>query len=429
MAGLVAKKLQAPVDPAAPSGDPRTAIGRKPAAPVDPAAPNVTGDPRSAMGRKPPAPVDPAATTTVLSGDPRSGMGRPPVSSTVPGGLPTKPQVQTMTAAGGVTGDSHAMTGATPGKPAVAAGGADPAVPAGNGAVDARIAIAQKLAGNAAAKTAPAAAAGTTAANDGPLTRELNQSTDTVAGQLATLTSGNNPIIDQARAAALKAANDRGMANSSMAAQSGEEAAIASMMPVAQQDASTSFQQGRANQDTTNQFTLTDKTFQHQNEMQGRDIDSAEKIAAQNRAAAEASAAASRELGMAQISASKEMQAASIAASDRQQQFAANTQMTLADKQIAANAGMFDKDASLRRELNLQGIQANTQTNYTAQVTAILSNHDMGQEDKDAAIRNLNAIYAGSPFMPPGINISHLPPYAPPNTSNGRPPPDTSTGG
>ncbi len=77
----------------------------------------------------------------------------------------------------------------------------------------------------------------------------------TVAGNLSKLVDANSPLMQQARSRAMQTANARGLQNSTMAAQSGEEAAIASALPIAQQDASTYQKQSLTNQgavDTSN---------------------------------------------------------------------------------------------------------------------------------------------------------------------------------
>lgn len=253
---------------------------------------------------------------------------------------------------------------------------------------------------------------GTSTAGTGfpsPVLRDLDEAKDTVAGRLSKLMDVNNPIIAQARANAIKSANDRGMANSSMASGAAEEAAVASMLPVAQQDAQTSFTQGRANQDTSNQFSLTDATFGHQNEMQDKDIASNQKIAETGANAQVASAGihAGATVSAAQIgaAASERMQQASIAAQKDAQVLDGQIRGGLLDKQVAANAGLNDANLAQQRTLSLQQAQVNTQANYTAQYTTILNNHDMSPEDKTQAIVHLNAIYAGSPFLPPNLVI------------------------
>jgi hypothetical protein len=255
--------------------------------------------------------------------------------------------------------------------------------------------------------------------------RDLDEQKDTVAGRLATLMQGNNPIIAQARASALKAANDRGTANSSMAEQAGEEAAVGSMMPVAQQDAATSYNQGRSNQDVENQFELTHETFAHQNEMQGKDIASNTNLANIGAAAqvAAAGAHANAVVSAAQIGAeaSKQMQEAQIAANRQAQAVDGSIREGLLDRQIAANAGLQDGQLTFQREVARTNAGVTSQNAYSSQYTTILTDANMSAEDKTNAIVHLNAIYGGSPYLPPGLVTTSLPPL-PGNTT-------TPTGG
>ena len=73
----------------------------------------------------------------------------------------------------------------------------------------------------------------------GTPTGVVNQKTDTVAGQMESLLGGDSKYIELARKRAQQYANSRGLINSTIAAQAGEDAAINAAMPIAQQDAQT----------------------------------------------------------------------------------------------------------------------------------------------------------------------------------------------
>jgi hypothetical protein len=62
---------------------------------------------------------------------------------------------------------------------------------------------------------------------------------ETVAGQMKGLLSQDNPYITQARTRAAQAANQRGLLNTSLGVQAGEEAAISQALPIASADAQT----------------------------------------------------------------------------------------------------------------------------------------------------------------------------------------------
>ncbi len=80
---------------------------------------------------------------------------------------------------------------------------------------------------------------------------EANQ---TVAGQLKQLLSADSPYLEQGRQAGLMTASRRGLQNSTMAVQAGEQGRIAAALPIAQQDAATQAQRAELNQNTVNRF-------------------------------------------------------------------------------------------------------------------------------------------------------------------------------
>jgi hypothetical protein len=292
----------------------------------------------------------------------------------------------------------------------------------GTGAVNTAITTATGGPLTAPAPTDP----GASTTQGGPVLRDV-QDRETTAGQLALLMQSDNPVIAQARANAVKLANERGLANSSMAAGAGEEAAIGAMVPVATNTAGAFERGAMANQDVENQFGQMHETFAHQDTMQGKDIAATAANVNAQVAASMADSAARVSLGNAQIASSERMQSASLTASERIANLQANTQLTVSDRTLAHQTELFNSDASLRRELNLQGLQEHTQATYTQQLSTILTDPNMGADDKDRAIRNLNAVYAGSPYMPVGINTTGLPPRT--NTTPPPPPPPPNTGG
>lgn len=82
------------------------------------------------------------------------------------------------------------------------------------------------------------------------------QPEETVQGQLYSLLRSDSPYIQEARARAVREANKRGLQNSTLAAQSGEVAAIQSALPIAAQDAETYSRQALANQEVQNRAEL-----------------------------------------------------------------------------------------------------------------------------------------------------------------------------
>lgn len=91
------------------------------------------------------------------------------------------------------------------------------------------------------------------------------QDNETVQGQLRGLLDKGNPLLAQSRKRAVTQAASRGLQNSTMAAQAGEEAFISQALPIAAADAQTFGNRALINVDTQNRFGL---------QKQGGDINS-----------------------------------------------------------------------------------------------------------------------------------------------------------
>jgi hypothetical protein len=87
------------------------------------------------------------------------------------------------------------------------------------------------------------------------------QGGETVEGRMTGLIDQNSRYMQQARDNAAQQANRRGLINSSIAAGAGEEAAIKSALPIAQQDAQTFYDQAKTNQSAINQFKQNEQAF------------------------------------------------------------------------------------------------------------------------------------------------------------------------
>ena len=97
----------------------------------------------------------------------------------------------------------------------------------------------------------------------GPTTRNVTAN-ETVSGQMDKILASNSPLLQRAKTRAAQAANSRGLLNSSMGVQAGEEAVLTTAMPIAQQDAATFNNQGVTNQNAANQFGLSNQNYQQQ---------------------------------------------------------------------------------------------------------------------------------------------------------------------
>lgn len=287
----------------------------------------------------------------------------------------------------------------------------------------------------------------------GPVIRDV-QENELVAGQLDKLLSSENPIMQRARARAAETANERGLINSSFAAQAGEAAVIDAAMPIATADAGTYGRQAMANQGYENQALsekrqgviqaqLAQKGYQyqkslnsqqnkfadymatkqmaHQKELTTMDLASREKVAGMQLAGAMAAAGAT--VSAATISANASM---------------ANTQANLAGQaamqqnQIAAQTGWNNAQIAANASINQSQLGANAVTNYTSQFTSIMNNPDLTPEGRSNAIASLNAVWQGSPYLPAGIFQNYTPPGSTPSgsgTTNPSGPPSDGGGG
>jgi hypothetical protein len=412
------------------------------AAVSNPAVTRLYGDARQSMaaagGRADPGvqtPIDPAMKVTNPVGtQTRQSMAAAKPASTVTAQPATAPQPR------------------TPGNPAPAGGGAGGII--SSAMSDGRTMV-DPSAVNEPVKQEASGVTGTM--------RDVNADTDTVFGQLNKVLASDSPLLQQARAKAAAYANARGILNSSMAAQSGEEAAISQALPIAQQDAQTYFTQGRANQDTENVFKgktadfenqqgLTDfqqqaqraaqaegsnqrlkegeQGFQNNKVLQNAELENRTKVAnidAESRTRA-ASISASAQIESANISASTSKELAQLEM-DNQKTMQSNDQnfrssMASLDRDQQEKLAKMGIDANSKSQM--LGLQQNTLVNFGNQQATILGSQ-METEDKLRLLGNLNSIYSGSPFLPVNIDLNVFHPSG--STPGPNAPPPNTTGG
>lgn len=116
--------------------------------------------------------------------------------------------------------------------------------------------------------TQPASTVPTAPVVAAPVLSTVDADKETVQGQLRTLLDQNNPILQQARNRAQVQAASRGLQNSTLAAQAGEEAVISAAAPIAAADASTYSQRALANQQAQNTFGLGQQQFEQNRQLQ-----------------------------------------------------------------------------------------------------------------------------------------------------------------
>jgi hypothetical protein len=104
---------------------------------------------------------------------------------------------------------------------------------------------------------------GLQAPQTGAVSRSVNAETDTVQGQLNGLLDKENPLMQRAYYKGLDQANSRGILNSSMSSEGAQAAMVDAALPIAKQDASTYYDQGKTNQAYSNQFNFLDAQNQY----------------------------------------------------------------------------------------------------------------------------------------------------------------------
>ena len=89
-----------------------------------------------------------------------------------------------------------------------------------------------------------------------------NVSSDsTVSGQMDKILSSSSPLLQRAKTRAAQAANSRGLLNSSMGVQAGQEAVLTTALPMAQQAAAAYDNQRLVNQGAQNQFNFAENKY------------------------------------------------------------------------------------------------------------------------------------------------------------------------
>jgi len=175
-----------------------------------------------------------------------------------------------------------------------------------------------------------------------------------LGGLLGTDQFGNytNQVVRQASERAMQAFAGRGLLNSSMAVQAAQEAAIAKAIEIAGPDAKTFFEQGRANQDATNQFALQDKEFGQADKQFGQSL---EKIRLEADLAIERMRTEvglnGTETDKAAVNALRQNYITSVERANtnytEQAKYINNSAMSPAEKQAALNAAAKDRDSEL----------------------------------------------------------------------------------
>lgn len=244
------------------------------------------------------------------------------------------------------------------------------------------------------------------------------QEDDSTSSKLNGLLKTDSPLMEQARTSGMKAANARGLANSSIAITASEDSLYRAATPIAQSDAQAVNAKNVAGLNADSQARLQTSELASREKLQGRDIEAqagrlqaqideqrraqAADIAAQSqRQQTDISAIAERQridnaaqnerlatqlgsqekLQAAQLAAEKERQGLQISATERQQVRDLEAAMDRLNVQTNANKSMSEAQIASNEKLNANGLLS--QEN--------IARMNVASNDRDRAAANINA--------------------------------------
>jgi hypothetical protein len=191
---------------------------------------------------------------------------------------------------------------------------------------------------------------------------------DSVANKVTGLLATDSPLITQAQTKAKASANQRGLLNSSMAVQAGQEAAFSAVLPIASQDASQTAQKNLSGQAFKQDTSIQAQQIQGQKDLQASDnaanmqrlttqISSNEKLAADENAL---------KLGIANLDVASQQKIAQMNISSTERINATNAAVNMS--QVYANAYNSvmsnEKLTAAEREAQLTHISALMDSNF-----------------------------------------------------------------
>lgn len=210
---------------------------------------------------------------------------------------------------------------------------------------------------------------------------------ETVRSQLQQIIADDSPLMQQARARALQTANTRGLLNSSMAMTAADSAMYDAAMPIATQDAATYARAGEFNANTANTFSRDNNAFVRDATMADFNVQANEWAAQQQFDRDFRTLDRQQQLTL-------ERDAIQNGYTSARDQFAAQTQMALAQMDAASRAASIQPDTSMARlQLQMDADERKTQQQIAA--------------DDRSTLNNLRAEYANKVFQ---INTADLSP-------------------
>ncbi|HEY5806404.1 MAG TPA: hypothetical protein VIT67_00460, partial [Povalibacter sp.] len=256
---------------------------------------------------------------------------------------------------------------------------------------------------------------GTTA----PWIGSQEQVDDSVANQVAALSSQDSKLNQMAKTEGLKAANSRGLLNSSMAVGAAQDAVLQNVIPIASQDASQAFQKNMAATGFEYDMTAQEsqQQFQAGEAVAQRGWQTAENLSQQSFLATQADLdrVLQESLQSNQITADMALQVQQIASTEGMEAARLKLQEDLFEQDIAfrMSEGQLDREAAVAQQqadiafqtaqnaltrdleaaianMNLSATQqqgasdavSSTETMYQAMYNSIMSNPDLSSTDR-----------------------------------------------
>ncbi len=237
-----------------------------------------------------------------------------------------------------------------------------------------------------------------TASTYAPTTRTVG-SNELVENRLTGLLAKDNPYMQRAETKGLQFANNRGLLNSSVAAQASQAAAIDAALPIAQQDAGTYTQTGLANMNAANRAADTAAQMETQ-------------VSATN-ARAENALLDTGYRG--EIDAQNTSILGEVNFNQGQTNFL--NDMALTDKKFGNDIALADTNSASARERGGGTAVSGLTSNYNQNVAAILTG-SLGEAEKTAAISTATETFNaglqligdiwGQDYNDPGVSVESI---------------------
>jgi len=226
-----------------------------------------------------------------------------------------------------------------------------------------------------------------------------------VQNQLDKVLAANGPLMKRARENAAMATAERGLNNSSIGVQAGEEAAISSALPIAQQDAGTYANMDITNLNAKNQFASSgvNQAFNQLNQKNDHIFSAGENEKAREQQL------------LLQGNDQKFSAEQATIANDRQLENSITMEELAAKNNVALEDIRFDHQQTINASATAQNIYANHQQ----QAASIMSQPNITPSQAGAALKILNQTTTDNLALASAMNGVDLSAYAPKTTVSG----------